>query len=136
LDKTKELGKIVTDILAVKLGEFVLISRSITLYSDLIYSTTSISARSIFTKVSWAQVAENYGRNIQTSVRGSARNAGTNIRKQGEVARVLIKEKPADPRIIMSIRAEARLNKPEAYVLRLALYKNIKDLIMKRIPRI
>jgi hypothetical protein len=47
-----------------------------------------------------------------------------------------IKEKPADPRIIISIGAEARLNKPEAYVLCLALYKNIKDFIIKRIPRI
>jgi hypothetical protein len=73
---------------------------------------------------------------MQTGIRGSARSAGTNIKKQGGVARVLIKEKPADPRIIMSIRAETRLNRPETYVLRLALYKNIKDFIMKRILRI
>jgi hypothetical protein len=49
---------------------------------------------------------------------------------------VLIKKKPADPRIIISIRAETRLNKLDAYVLRLVLYKNIKDLIIKMIPRI
>jgi hypothetical protein len=136
LDKTRELGKIITDILAVKLGVFILISRFAILYSDLIRSITSISTRSVSTKISWAQVAESYGGNTQTSTRGSARSTGTNIRKQGGVARVPIKEKPVDPRIIISIRAEARLNKPEAYVLRLALYKNIKDLIIKRIPKI
>jgi hypothetical protein len=73
---------------------------------------------------------------MQIGVRGSARSAGTNIRKQGRVAYTPIKEKPADPRIIILIRAEARLNRLEAYVLRLVLYKNIKDFIMKRIPRI
>jgi hypothetical protein len=41
-----------------------------------------------------------------------------------------------DPRIIISIRAKAKLNRPEAYILCLVLYKNIKDLIKKRIPRI
>jgi hypothetical protein len=51
LDKTKELDEIVTNILAVKLGVFILISRSATLYSDLIYSITSILARSVSTKV-------------------------------------------------------------------------------------
>jgi hypothetical protein len=61
-----------------------------------------------------------------------ARNAGINIRKQEGVACVLIKEKPADPRIIISIGIEARLNRPEAYVLYLALYKNIKDFIIKK----
>jgi hypothetical protein len=136
LDKTRELDKIVTDILAVKLGVSTPISRSAILYSDLIYSTTSILARNISTKVSWAQVAENHRRNIRIGTRGSARSAGTNIRKQGGVARVPMKEKPADPRIIISIRAEAKLNRPEAYVLRLALCENIKDLTIKRIPRI
>jgi hypothetical protein len=47
-----------------------------------------------------------------------------------------IKKKPADPRIIILIRIEARLNRPEAYILRLVLYENIKDLIIKRILRI
>jgi hypothetical protein len=47
-----------------------------------------------------------------------------------------MKEKPVDPRIIISIGAKARLNKPEAYVLCLALYENIKTLIIKRIPKI
>jgi hypothetical protein len=73
---------------------------------------------------------------MQTNTRSSARSTGTNIRKQGRITYVLIKEKPTDPRIIISIRAETRLNRPEAYALRLALYKNIKDLIIKRIPRI
>jgi hypothetical protein len=73
---------------------------------------------------------------MQTGARGSARSAGTNIKKQGGVARVLIKKKPVDPRIIISIRAEARFNKPEAYMLCLVLYKNIKDFIIKRIPKI
>jgi hypothetical protein len=81
-------------------------------------------------------VAESYKGNMQTGAGGSAKSEGTNIGKQGGVVRVLIKEKPADPRIIISIRAKARLNRPEAYVLRLALYENIKNLSMKRIPRI
>jgi hypothetical protein len=135
LDKARELGEIVTDILAVKLGASAPTSRSTTPYSDLTRSTTSISARSV-SKVLWAQVAESHGGNTQTGAGGSARSEGTNIGKQGGVARAPIKEKPADPRIIISIRAEARLNRPEAYALRLALCKNIKDLIIKRIPRI
>jgi hypothetical protein len=69
---------------------------------------------------------------MQINTRNSARSMGTNINKQGEIARALIKKKPADPRIIISIRAKARLNKPETYMLYLALYKNIKDLIIKR----
>jgi hypothetical protein len=73
---------------------------------------------------------------MQISTRGSARSARTNIRKQGGVARAPIKEKLIDPRIIISIRIETRLNRPETYVLRLVLYKNIKDLIIKKIPRI
>jgi hypothetical protein len=60
LDKTKELGEIVTDILVVKLGVSILISRSATLYLDLIRLTTLISVYNIYTKVSWVQVAENY----------------------------------------------------------------------------
>jgi hypothetical protein len=136
LDKTRELDKIVINILAVKLGIFILISRSATLYLDLIRSIISISTCNISTKVSWVQITENYKRNTQTSTRGLARNIGTNIRKQERVTRVPIKKKPADPRIIISIRAETRLNKPEAYVLRLVLYENITDLIIKRIPKI
>jgi hypothetical protein len=73
---------------------------------------------------------------MQTSARGSARNAGTNIRKQERIIYTPIKEKPADPRIIILIKTEIKLNKPETYVLRLVLYKNIKDLIIKRILRI
>jgi hypothetical protein len=73
---------------------------------------------------------------MQTNARGLARNTGTNIGKQGGVARVLIKEKLVDLRIIILIRIEIKLNKPEIYVLRLVLYKNIKDLIIKKIPRI
>jgi hypothetical protein len=46
------------------------------------------------------------------------------------------KKKLVDPRIIISIGIETRLNRPEAYMLRLALYNNIKDLIIKRILRI
>jgi hypothetical protein len=55
---------------------------------------------------------------MQTSTRGSARNTRTNIRKQGGIARAPIKEKPVDPRIIISIRAEASLigRKPIYYV--------------------
>jgi hypothetical protein len=82
------------------------------------------------------QVAESYRRNTQTSTKGSARSTGTNIRKQGGIARAPIKEKPVDPRIIILIKAKTRLNKPETYMLRLALYKNIKDLIIKKILRI
>jgi hypothetical protein len=73
---------------------------------------------------------------MQTNTRGSARNAGTNIKKQERVTRVPIKEKLVDSRIIISIRAETKFNRPETYMLYLALYKNIKDLIIKRIPRI
>jgi hypothetical protein len=51
LNKTRELDEIITDILAVKLGIFILISRSMILYLDLTRSITSISAHSIFTKV-------------------------------------------------------------------------------------
>jgi hypothetical protein len=47
-----------------------------------------------------------------------------------------MKEKPADPRIIILIRIKTRFNKLEIYVLRLVLYKNIKDLIIKKILRI
>jgi hypothetical protein len=50
LDKIKELGEIVINILAVKLGVSVLILYSAILYSDLTYSITSILARSISTK--------------------------------------------------------------------------------------
>jgi hypothetical protein len=49
---------------------------------------------------------------------------------------ILIKKKPIDLRIIMSIRIKARFNRLETYTLCLALYKNIKDLIIKRIPKI
>jgi hypothetical protein len=73
---------------------------------------------------------------MQINTRGSARSAGTNIKKQERITYAPIKKKLADPRIIISIKAETRLNKPETYMLRLALYKNIKDLIIKRIPRI
>jgi hypothetical protein len=73
---------------------------------------------------------------MQTSARGSARSVRTNVRKQKGITRALIKKKPADPRIIISIGAEARLNRSETYMLCLALYKNIKDFIIKRIPRI
>jgi hypothetical protein len=69
---------------------------------------------------------------MQTNTRGLARSTGTNIRKQEKIICIPIKEKPADPRIIISIRIETRLNKPEVYILRLALYKNIKDLIIKK----
>jgi hypothetical protein len=136
LDKTKELDEIVINILAVKLGVSVSISCFAILYLDLTRSITSILARSISTKVLWAQVAENYRRNMQIGARGLARSAGTNIRKQKRITRALIKKKLIDPRIIILIRAEARLNKPETYVLCLVLCKNIKDLIMKRILRI
>jgi hypothetical protein len=81
LDKTRELDKIITNILAVKLKISILISCFTTLYLDLIYSITSILARNISTKVLWAQVAESHKRNIQIGARSSARNIGTNIRK-------------------------------------------------------
>jgi hypothetical protein len=50
LNKTRELGEMVTNILAVKLEISVLILRSTTLYLDLIYSITLILARNISTK--------------------------------------------------------------------------------------
>jgi hypothetical protein len=65
-----------------------------------------------------------------------ARSTGTNIRKQGGIVHAPIKKKLVDPRIIISIRIKTRFNKPKTYILRLALYKNIKDLIIKRILRI
>jgi hypothetical protein len=54
LDKTRELGEIVTNILAVKLEVFIPISRSTILYLDLTHSITLILAYSISTKVLWA----------------------------------------------------------------------------------
>jgi hypothetical protein len=51
LDKTRELDEIITNILAVKLGVSILISRFMILYSDLIYSITSILIRNIYTKI-------------------------------------------------------------------------------------
>jgi hypothetical protein len=81
LDKTRKLGEIVINILAVKLGIFVLISRSAILYLDLTRSITSILARNIFAITLQAQVAENYGKNMQTNARGSAKSAGINIKK-------------------------------------------------------
>jgi hypothetical protein len=50
LDETRELGEIVINILAVKLGIFILILRFAILYLDLIYSTTSILVYNISTK--------------------------------------------------------------------------------------
>jgi hypothetical protein len=52
LDKTRELGEIVTDILAVKLGVSIPISCSAILYLDLTRSITLILARNISTKIS------------------------------------------------------------------------------------
>jgi hypothetical protein len=81
-------------------------------------------------------VAESYRRNTQTNIKGSARNIEINIRKQEKVTYIPIKKKLADPRIIISIKTKIKLNKPETYMLCLALYKNIKDLIIKKILRI
>jgi hypothetical protein len=50
LDKARELGEMVTDILAVKLGVSAPISRSAILYLDLTCSIISITARNVSTK--------------------------------------------------------------------------------------